>query len=92
MTSFDGKKQRNALTGAEQALRALADGNGDRAAKNAAKAADLDQIGIFVEFPEAVEAAVGDLVDGQVSEESWDRLSAVVGPGPLSFLIDEVRG
>ena len=88
---FDGKKQRNALTGAEQALRALANGQSTRAVKNAQKAADLDQIGAYTSLPDAVGMAASELDDaGSVSAASWDRLKEVVGIGPLSFLIDEL--
>jgi hypothetical protein len=91
--TLDGQKQRNALTGAEQALRALAAGQSDRARKNADKAMDLDQLGLFGGFPEAVGAAA-DEIDGSgaVSPEAWNRIGEVVGPGPLRFLIEELRG
>ena len=90
---FDGKKQRNALTGAEQALRALAAGQPERATKNADKAAGLDQIGVYSGLPDAVAGAAAELDTGaEISQASWDRLKDVVGVGPLSFLIDELRG
>ena len=89
---MDGKKQRNALTGAEQSLRALAAGDSARARKNAAKAADLDQLGLFADLPAKVAAAADDIeTSGVVSSAKWDDLRAVVGAGPLQFLIDELR-
>ena len=89
---FDGKKQRNALTGAENALRALADGNGARATKNAMSAARLDQIGAYAGLGEAVRVAAADVEDrGKVSSASWDLLAGVVGDGPLGFLVEELR-
>lgn len=92
MTNFDGKKQRNALTGAENALRALADGNAARATKNAMSATRLDQIGAYAGLEEAVRVAVAELDDrGEVSTASWNLLAGVVGDGPLGFLVDELR-
>ncbi len=92
MSGLDGNKQRNALTAAEQALRALGSGRPDRARKNAAKAAELDQIGVFASFASAVEAAAADLADGgPVSAAHWDGIAVAVGPGPLAFLVDEIR-
>ena len=86
----DGRKQRNALTSAEQALRALAAGQGGRAFKNAAQAANLDQIGAHVGLREAVALAVDDIDNaGVVSVDSWERLKGIVGIGPLRSLIDE---
>lgn len=87
---IDGKKQRNALTAAERALLALGKGDGPRARKSAAKAAELDQVGLYTELPSAVDAAADDLdASSSVSAESWKGLSTVVGPGPLQALIPE---
>jgi hypothetical protein len=92
MTELDGKRQRNALTAAERALQALGAGNAERAIRSAAKAADLDQLGIFRGLPEAVAGGVADLeATGSVGVASWDRLETAVGPGPLQFLIQELR-
>ena len=89
---IDGKKQRNALTGAEQALRALGAGDGDRARKNAAKAAELDQVGAYADLVAAVDDAAADLEGGgEVSAASWDAVAEAVGAGPLSFLVEEMR-
>jgi hypothetical protein len=91
--TLDGQKQRNALTGAEQAIRALAAGQPDRARKNAGKAADLDQLGLYAGFLDAIDAAARDVeASGAVSVAAWDGLADVVGPGPLRFLVEELRG
>lgn len=89
---FDGKKQRNALTAAENALRALADSNVARATKNATSANRLDQIGAYAGLGEAVRVAVAEVEhEGEVSADSWDLLAKAVGDGPLGFLVDELR-
>lgn len=77
---IDGHAQRKALTAAEQAIRALGEGKSDRANAAAARAVEMDQVGAFAGLVEAV--AKGD----------WDAVREVVGPGPLSFVIDEVTG
>lgn len=93
MTELDGKRQRNALTAAERALRALGDGNSERAVRSAAKAAELDQLGLFAGLPEAALGGAADIeASGSVGSRSWDRLETAVGPGPLQFLIGELRG
>ncbi len=90
--TLDGQRQRRALTAAEQAIQALAAGHGERAAAAAARAAELDQIGVFAGLPEAVAAAVGELTGGDsVSAASWDGLAAAVGPGPLAAAVAEAR-
>lgn len=89
---FDGQKQRSALTAAEQALRALGSGDGAKAQQRAAKAAELDQIGIYRDFAGEVKAIATGLEAGAaVDDAGWDRLSATLGLGPLSGLIDELR-
>jgi hypothetical protein len=93
VAEVDGKRQRNALTAAERSLQALGAGNSDRAARSAAKAADLDQLGLFSGLETAVAAAAADLdAAGAVTDSSWDGLEAAVGPGPLQFQIKELRG
>ena len=88
----DGHSQRNALTAAENAIKALAAGNAQRARKNASRAADLDQIGLFTDLPEAVAVAADHIDDGgQVTAADWDAVVAAVGPGPLAFLVADVR-
>lgn len=87
---FDGKKQRNALTAAENAVRALAEGNSTRATANARRAAELDQVGSYGVFAESIAR----VADGETppTATSWDQIAATLEPGPLSFLIDELRG
>lgn len=93
MTELDGKRQRQALTAAERAIRALGDGIADRAVRSSAKAAELDQLGVFADLPGAVEAAAQQIEEaGAVSREGWDMVAAAVGAGPLQFLVDELRG
>ena len=87
--TFDGKKQRNALTAAENALRALAEGNAARARANASRAADLDQLDVYAELAAAVDEAAG---AERPTAEQWDAIAATLEAGPLTFLIDELRG
>lgn len=90
---FDGQKQRSALTAAEQALRALGAGDAGKARQRAAKAGELDQIGVYDEFLAAVEPLAASLDDGaSIDNEAWDGLAAALGMGPLGGLIDEMRG
>lgn len=92
MESADGKRQRNALTAAERAIRALGNGKGDRAMSNARKAADLDQIGLYAALPGAIDAAAAQLeTSGAVDEDGWNAVANAVGAGPLEFLVTEVR-
>lgn len=89
---FDGKRQRNALTGAEQALRALGSGNAERARKSAQKAADLDQVGLYTGLTEVVDTAASHLDRGEaIPESAWEAIGDVVGAGPLQGLVAEVR-
>ena len=91
--TLDGQRQRKALTAAEQAIQALAAGQGERAAGAAGRAAELDQVGAFAALPDAVAAAAADLAGaGAVSEASWDGLADAVGPGPLAAAVAEARG
>lgn len=89
---MDGKKQRNALTAAERAVRALGAGDTAKAASAAAKAAELDQLGIYARLPAAVGDGVAEIGAGdRVSNLTWDEISSVVGPGPLQSLVAEAR-
>ena len=89
---MDGQKQRNALTAAEKALRALGDKHPFKAKRSAFVAVDLDQIGAYDDLPGAVAMAIHDIEhQGKVTPEGWDRLAAVVGPGPLEGLIEKLR-
>ena len=90
---MDGQKQRNALTAAEQALRALAADDAEKAQRAAARAAELDQISLYAALPDAVAAAVADLDGtGSIGAGTLARLRAAVGPGPLQVLVDELDG
>jgi len=90
---FDGQKQRSALTAAEQALRTLGAGDAAKARKAAAKAVELDQIGLYSDLADVVEPLAQKLEDGQaIDDEGWDGLATTLGIGPLSGLIDELRG
>lgn len=91
IVEFDGKKQRNALTAAENAVRALASGNADRATANARRAAELDQIGVYGGFAGAVVEIASDLDDAGPTAAQWDEVVAHLEPGPLSFLVEELR-
>ena len=89
---FDGQQQRRALTAAEQALRALGAGNGANARKAAAKASDLDQVGLYSGLAAAVAPLADRLDRGEaIDAAGWDALVEALGLGPLSGLIDELR-
>jgi hypothetical protein len=91
LRAVDGQQQRNALTAAEQALRALASGDSARAVRAAARAAELDQIGLYVALPDAVAAAIEHRdTTGSVGGDALETLRAAVGPGPLQGLVDHV--
>ena len=86
---MDGHQQRRALTAAEQALQALKDGDPVRAQEAVTRAAALDQVGAFAGLVEAVTAAAAEIdSSGAVSRAAWQRLSAVLGPGPLQAVAD----
>lgn len=87
----DGQQQRNALTAAEQALRALAEGDADRATQAALRAHELDQIDLYAALPDAVAGAIADLtLQGRIGVGTVEMLRAAVGPGPLEGLIDQL--
>lgn len=89
----DGHQQRRALTAAEQALEALQAGNPSRARQAATQAQELDQVGIFAGLPEVVGLAADEIEGGgSVSRQTWQRLSAVLGPGPLQAIADLEAG
>jgi hypothetical protein len=85
----NGQQQRRALTAAEQALQALQAGDAERARQAAARAVGLDQIGVYEAFPDAIGAAADEIdASGKVSPQGWQRLSAILGPGPLQAIAD----
>ncbi len=90
---FDGEKQRRALTAAEQALRALGNGDAAKARSRAARAAELDQIGTYASFVDSLAPLADQIEAGEaISDAGWDHLANSLGMGPLSGLIDELRG
>jgi len=86
---IDGQQQRKALTAAEQALHALEAGEGDKAIEAAARAAELDQIGLFAALPGVVAASVESADGGKVTAAGWRAIAAALGPGPLAAFADE---
>jgi uncharacterized protein HemY len=90
---MDGQKQRRALTAAEQALRALAEGDGERAARAMSRAAGLDQVGMFAAAASLVAEAARDLGDGgSVGADRWAAIAAALGPGPLQAIAEQAGG
>ena len=88
-----GEAQRRALTAVQQAIRALGAGEPQRARDAAARAAELDQLGVYASLVPAVAAAVADIErDGAVGADAWDAVAAAVGPGPLAIEVDTLRG
>ena len=77
---MDGRKQRQAVTAAEQAIRALAGGDVAKARVSARRAEDLDQVGIYAGLELAVAA-----------DDAWDAVAAVLGSGPLAAEVEELR-
>ncbi len=89
---MDGRKQRQAVTAAEQAIRAVADGEVDKAAAAAVRATELDQIGAYDGLTAAIAAAGVELeAVGHIGEEAWDAVAAAVGPGPLGEEVATLR-
>ncbi len=89
---MDGHKQRQALSAAERALGALIDrAQGSRAIDAAAKAENLDQVGLFHGLQGAVARAAAEIeARGYVSPAVRKQLLDVVGPGPLEAHIDRI--
>lgn len=84
---MDGQKQRQALSAAEQALRALIDADASKARRAAQRAAELDQVGAFDAFTGLVTAAAQDIESGgSVTVGSWRALAEALGVGPLGAL------
>ncbi|HEX9977578.1 MAG TPA: hypothetical protein VGB41_03020 [Acidimicrobiia bacterium] len=84
---IDGQQQRRALTAAEQALHALEAGEADRATEAAARAAALDQVGLFAALPGVVASAAAQIWSlGAVSPAGWAAIAAALEPGPLAAL------
>ncbi len=82
---MDGKRQRRALTAAEQTITALASGDAAAARRGAERAADLDQLGIYIAFSQLARRAADDLEQGRaVSARMWAAIRDALGPGPLA--------
>lgn len=86
---MNGQLQRKALSAAEQALRALIAGDGTKARRAAASAAELDQVGAFAGLVPLVDAAARELTAGPIPAERWQEIADALGPGPLSALAGE---
>jgi len=85
---MDGQRQRRALSAAESALRALAAGDPARARTAAAKAAALDQIGVYAAFAGLVRRAAGEIEQmGGVADTTRDGLRGSLAPGPLAAAV-----
>ncbi|MFQ5948194.1 MAG: hypothetical protein ACE5KX_04985 [Acidimicrobiia bacterium] len=82
---MDGHQQRKARIAAREALEALATGEAHRARTAAARAVELDQLGIYEAFRAAVQRAAGDVeADGIPRPSAWDAIAASLGPNPLA--------
>jgi hypothetical protein len=88
---MDGQKQRRALTAAEQALRALADGNGDAARRAIARAVELDQVQMFGEVAPLIDDAASEVhTGGGLTAERWRAIAGALGPGPLAAFAEQM--
>ncbi|MBI5157177.1 MAG: hypothetical protein HZA58_04095 [Acidimicrobiia bacterium] len=82
--TVDGRRQRRALSAAEQALAALEAGDAPAARRAAHEAASLDQIGAFAAFAPAVDRAAAALDStGVVDDASWEGVADALEAGPL---------
>ena len=86
MDQLDGKKQRAALSAAQKALEAFADGDTARALSSAQKAESLDQLGVFAGLAGVFTS------DYPSPAAQWNALAEMMGAGPLQALIDDLRG
>ena len=90
---MDGQKQRRALSAAESALRALAAGDAGRSREAAAKAAALDQLGVYASFAGLVRRAAGEIEQlGAVVEATRLALRDSLAPGPLAAAAEDWLG
>jgi hypothetical protein len=88
---MDGRRQRNALTAAENALRALAAGDAARARVDSAKAVELDEVGAFVGLPVGVSAVASVLDRGDTpGAADWAKLTAALPAGPLRAMAESL--
>lgn len=87
----DGRRQRRALTAAEGALRSLDEADPTRARTEAAKAAELDGIGVFERLVPAIEDVADQMERGEpVGPERWSRLVDAVPEGPLRAVAESL--
>ena len=88
---MDGQQQCKALNAAERAIAYLAPLRSDDAGRGAMLAAELNQIGIFASFPDAVRWAIADMDSGDsISEQTRAVLREAVGPGPMAAAVDQL--
>ncbi|HSF85519.1 MAG TPA: hypothetical protein VLG28_07690 [Acidimicrobiia bacterium] len=89
---MDGRRQRSALTAAENAVVALGASDAARARLNAAQAAAFDQLNVYAALPGAIEAAAAELeTAGTVSASAWEAIAAALPAGPLRASVDVFR-
>ena len=89
---MDGHDQPEVLHAAETALRALADGRAPDAHRALRRLDDLDRVGMFTDFREVVETAVGHVEAGNpIPPMTWDLIAQAAGPGPLSILVEDLK-
>lgn len=89
---FDGHQQRKALTALERSVNALASDDFETANRAAGRAADLDQIGVYTDVPDAVSSIADLRAAGQpVPDEAWNALLTAVGPGPVAIVVEQIR-
>jgi hypothetical protein len=73
-------------------LYALATGEAAYAKRTSYLAASLDDDGDYAGLTSVVERAVADIeTAGTVQTGTWDRLTTIIGDGPLSALVERVR-
>lgn len=90
--TVDGRRQRRAVSAAEQALTALEVGDAAGARRAAREATELDQVGAFGEFARAVDRAAADLdAAGRVTERSWVQIVGSLDAGPLRSRVEAHR-
>jgi hypothetical protein len=90
---LDGQRQRRAFDAAELAIVALGERNPGGARRAAARAEELDQLGLYVAFRQLVDRAAADLqAGGEVTPRLWTALGDAVGPGPLRTMIEDLAG
>jgi hypothetical protein len=88
---MDGQQQRKAPNAAERTIAYLAHLRSNDAGRAAMLAAEVNQIGIFSSFSDAVRWAIADMDSGDsISEQTRAVLREAVGPGPLAAAVDQL--